>query len=39
MDLRYIVFFLLIMIKGIFRTYNQAVTFLLPLNKKLSPFF
>ena len=31
-DLRFIVAFLLIMIKGLFRTYNQAGTFLLPLS-------
>ena len=31
-DLRYIVFFLLIMIKVTFKTYNPAGTFLLPLS-------
>ena len=33
MDLRFIVAFLLIMFKGLIRTYNQAGTFLLPLSK------
>jgi len=38
-DFRYIVFFLLIKIKGIFKTSHPVGTFLLPLRNCVSPFY